>query len=98
MTTNGDLRARTVMWAQAGYARANGGFYEGDPSCLAKPERCIPGYPRSSETFLRPRDAAPEVNRKGYGSPPEVVDGACVVTPLLANPSDAKACRPLSLP
>jgi hypothetical protein len=147
---------RSVLSAQEGYARLNAGFYEGDLACLANPERCLPGYARSSGIFLDPRDAAAEVNRKGYrrlfhpgppaepgaasskkcsrssvrsfaytavpsnhartggrgfcgdsaglicatsdGSPPRVVEGACVVTPPEKDPSDAKACRPLPLP
>jgi type II secretory pathway pseudopilin PulG len=46
----GDIR--TVISAQAAWQSANGGYYEGDLSCLASPTRCIPNYPSKAPTFL----------------------------------------------
>lgn len=47
----GDIR--TVISSQAAYHSANGGWYEGNISCLNAPAAgCIPNYPTSSPTFL----------------------------------------------
>ena len=46
--TIGDIRS--VISAQAAYASANGGFYDGALTCLTTV--CIPNYPASAPTFL----------------------------------------------
>jgi prepilin-type N-terminal cleavage/methylation domain-containing protein len=47
----GDIR--TVISAQAAYHSTNGGWYEGNLSCLVAPfSGCIPNYPSNSPTFL----------------------------------------------
>jgi type IV pilus assembly protein PilA len=49
--TIGDIR--TVISAQAAYQSANGGWYDGNVSCLTAPfTNCIPNYPSNSPTFL----------------------------------------------
>jgi hypothetical protein len=48
----GDIR--TVISAQTAWQSANGGYYEGNLSCLASPTRCIPNYPPTAPTFLDP--------------------------------------------
>jgi prepilin-type N-terminal cleavage/methylation domain-containing protein len=49
--TIGDIR--TVISAQAAYQSANGGWYEGNFTCLNNPfANCIPNYPSNSPTFL----------------------------------------------
>jgi len=47
----GDLR--TIISAQAAYHSTNGGWYEGNLTCLNAPfSGCIPNYPASSPTFI----------------------------------------------
>ena len=47
----GDIR--TVISAQAAYHSTNGGWYEGNLTCLVAPySGCIPNYPTNSPTFL----------------------------------------------
>jgi prepilin-type N-terminal cleavage/methylation domain-containing protein len=47
----GDIR--TVISAQAAYHSTNGGWYEGNLTCLNAPfTGCIPNYPTNSPTFL----------------------------------------------
>ncbi len=49
--TIGDIR--TVISGQAAYQSANGGWYEGNISCLAiNGPGCIPSYPTNAPTFL----------------------------------------------
>lgn len=48
--TIGDMRA--VLTAQAAYHSVNGGFYDGNLSCLAAPQGCIPSYPAAAPMFL----------------------------------------------
>ena len=48
--TVGDIR--TVLSAQAAYHSANGGFYEGNLTCLADPQSCLPSYPPNGPAFL----------------------------------------------
>jgi uncharacterized membrane protein YhaH (DUF805 family) len=49
----GDIR--TVISAQAAYRSANGGWFEGNPECLAAPAvGCVPGYPADGPGFLEP--------------------------------------------
>ncbi len=49
--TIGDVR--TVISGQAAYQSANGGWYDGDITCLAVTGPvCIPSYPTSAPTFL----------------------------------------------
>ncbi len=43
---------RTVVTGQAAWQSSNGGYYEGNLSCLASPSRCLPGYPPDAPTFL----------------------------------------------
>ena len=58
----GDMR--TFASAQAAYQSANGGFYEGQASCLARPQVCIPGY--SGPAFLDDLMAEQQATRHGY--------------------------------
>jgi len=47
----GDIR--TLISAQAAYHSTNGGWYEGNLTCLVAPfSGCIPNYPSNSPTFL----------------------------------------------
>ena len=47
----GDLR--TMISAQAAYHSTNGGWYEGNVTCLNAPfSGCIPNYPTNSPTFI----------------------------------------------
>jgi hypothetical protein len=55
-----------MIAGQAAYEAANGGFFEGDPTCLAEPARCIPGYAQDAPTFLDRSLASAEVNKGGY--------------------------------
>jgi len=50
--TIGDIR--TVISAQAAYQSSNGGWYEGEFTCLNDPSGgpCIPNYPTNAPTFL----------------------------------------------
>mgnify|MGYP003572223460 FL=1 len=49
--TIGDIR--TVISGQAAYQSANGGWYEGNFTCMNNPfTGCIPNYPSNSPTFL----------------------------------------------
>jgi prepilin-type N-terminal cleavage/methylation domain-containing protein len=49
--TVGDIR--TVISAQAAYQSSNGGFYEGNFTCLFDPVNgCIPSYPANAPNFL----------------------------------------------
>jgi type IV pilus assembly protein PilA len=48
--TIGDVRA--VLSAQGAYHSVNGGFYDGNLSCLSFPQGCIPGYPSVAPIFL----------------------------------------------
>src|SRR4051794_24740717 len=56
--TIGDTR--TMISAEAAYQSANGGFYEGTPSCMTQPwaGTCIPQYPTNAPTFLDSQLAA----------------------------------------
>lgn len=70
---------RVVISAQAAWQGANGGYFEGDLSCLAAPARCLPGFPPNGPTFLDP-SLASLVPRHGYvrafvpGSRPKKID------------------------
>jgi type IV pilus assembly protein PilA len=49
--TVGDIRS--LVSAQAAYHAANGGWYEGNLTCLVEPfTGCLPFYPSGSPTFL----------------------------------------------
>jgi type IV pilus assembly protein PilA len=62
--TIGDIR--TVISAQAAYQSANGGWYDGNLSCLNAPfTGCIPNYPTNAPTFLDTNIAAQEP-KSGY--------------------------------
>ena len=76
--TLGDIR--TLISAQAAYQSANGGFYDGNLSCLTSPSAaaCIPSYPSIAPTFLDSQLAAQSsksgYNRSFFGAnPPNVV-------------------------
>ncbi len=58
----GDMR--TFASVQAAYQGANGGHFEGQASCLARPQVCIPGY--SGPPFLDDALAEQKVARRGY--------------------------------
>ena len=61
--TLGDIR--TIVSSQQAWQTTNGGFYEGNLSCLASPTGCIPNYPPSAPTFLDARLAS-QVPKDGY--------------------------------
>jgi type IV pilus assembly protein PilA len=62
--TIGDIR--TVISAQAAYQSANGGWYDGNLSCLNDPSTgCIPNYPNNSPTFLDSQIAS-QLPKSGY--------------------------------
>jgi len=69
--TIGDIR--TVISGQAAYQSANGGWYDGNLSCLSVP--CIPSYPAGAPTFLDSAVAS-QIPKSGYvrsftsGAPP----------------------------
>ena len=49
----GDIR--TVISAQEAYRAANGGYFDGNLECLARPSAgCVPGYPADGPLFLDP--------------------------------------------
>lgn len=70
---------RTIISAQAAWQNANGGYYEGELSCLASPARCLPDYPANAPTFLDP-PLASQAPKDGYvhafvaGSRPKKID------------------------
>jgi hypothetical protein len=70
---------RIVISGQAAWQSANGGYYEGDLSCLASPGRCLPDYPPDAPTFLD-RALASQQPKDGYarafvaGRPPKRID------------------------
>jgi hypothetical protein len=73
----GDIR--TVISAQAVWQSVNGGYYEGNLSCLASPVDCIPNYPANAPTFLdsalasqQPKDGY--ARAFGVGSRPKKID------------------------
>ncbi len=59
--TIGDVR--TVVSGQAAYQSANGGWYDGNLSCLSVP--CIPSYPTNAPTFLDSAIAR-QIPKSGY--------------------------------
>jgi type IV pilus assembly protein PilA len=62
--TIGDIR--TVISAQAAYQSANGGWYDGNFTCLNGPfSGCIPSYPTNSPTFLDSQLASMQ-SKSGY--------------------------------
>jgi prepilin-type N-terminal cleavage/methylation domain-containing protein len=62
--TIGDIR--TVISAQAAYHSTNGGWYEGNMSCLLVPAAgCLPSYPTNSPTFLDSQLASLQ-SKSGY--------------------------------
>lgn len=83
----GDIR--TVGSASASYFAANGGFYEGELSCLTEPSGCIPNYPTVAPTFLDSQ-LANLLPKKGYnrsyvgGAPPPII-------PFNSSPSSASS-------
>lgn len=46
----GDMRI--LVAAEAAYARANAGFFDGDLTCLRRPAQCIPGYRANTASIL----------------------------------------------
>jgi prepilin-type N-terminal cleavage/methylation domain-containing protein len=82
--TLGDIR--TLISAQAAYQSANGGFYDGNLSCLTSPAtNCIPSYPSIAPTFLDSQLAA-QSSKSGYNrsflgaNPPNVVPPSSSLT------------------
>jgi prepilin-type N-terminal cleavage/methylation domain-containing protein len=62
--TIGDIR--TVISGQAAYQSANGGWYEGNFTCMNNPfAGCIPNYPSNSPTFLDSQLASLQ-SKSGY--------------------------------
>lgn len=55
---------RTAVSAQTAYQAANDGFFEGQASCLARPQICIPGY--SGPPFMDDAMAEQQLTRNGY--------------------------------
>jgi hypothetical protein len=74
--TIGDIR--TLISAQHAYQSADGEYFAGDLSCLARPRRCIPGYPADAPVFLDETLASLAL-KSGYersfhpGLPPEEI-------------------------
>ena len=70
---------RTIISAQTAWQSANGGYYEGELSCLASPARCLPDYPRDGPMFLA-APLASQAPKDGYvrafvaGSRPKKID------------------------
>lgn len=80
---------RVVISMQAAWQSANGGYFEGDLSCLASPARCLPSFPPSGPTFLDPPLASLEprhgyVRAFGPGSRPRKID------PGVSSPSSVE--------
>jgi hypothetical protein len=50
---------------QEAWQSANGGYFEGELSCLAIPARCLPSYPPNGSTFLDP-PLASQAPKDGY--------------------------------
>jgi prepilin-type N-terminal cleavage/methylation domain-containing protein len=78
--TIGDIR--TVISGQAAYQSANGGWYEGNFTCMNNPfAGCIPNYPSNSPTFLDSQLASLQ-SKSGYdrtfqgGSVPGTISSA----------------------
>jgi type IV pilus assembly protein PilA len=62
--TIGDIR--TVISAQAAYQSANGGWYDGNLTCLGVAgSTCIPNYPTNAPTFLD-SNIANQLAKSGY--------------------------------
>jgi type IV pilus assembly protein PilA len=62
--TIGDIR--TIISAQAAYQGSNGGWYDGNLSCLQAPSTCIPLYPATAPVFLDSNLAQGNINKSGY--------------------------------
>src|SRR5687767_13198512 len=80
--TLGDIR--TVISAQAAYQSANGGFYDGNLSCLSSPStNCIVAYPANAPTFLDSQLAS-QTPKSGYS---RAFTGANTPAPVPAGSS-----------
>jgi prepilin-type N-terminal cleavage/methylation domain-containing protein len=82
--TIGDIR--TVISAQAAYQSANGGWYEGNFTCLNNPSAgCIPSYPTNSPTFLDSQLASMQ-SKSGYDRTFQMGSTPGAVNPNISSP------------
>ena len=88
--TLGDIR--TLISAQAAYQSANGGFFDGELSCLVLPSNagCIPSYPLIAPTFLDSLLAA-QNPKSGYNR--SYTSGAAVPAGPLSSPTSTAVYR-----
>ena len=96
---------RVLASAQAGYAAANGGYFDGQLSCLSPPKGCIPGYEGPQDRFLAEEFASV---RNGYvrtfipgpppaplpptASPTSITAFACTAVPQHPRPGARGFC------
>ena len=88
--TIGDTR--TLISSQAAYQSANGGFYDGNLSCLSAPSAtCIPSYPANAPTFIDSQLASLQA-KSGYN---RVFLGASAPAPVpvASSPSSMSVYR-----
>lgn len=75
--TIGDIR--TVISAQAAYQGTNGGYYEGDLTCMSKKGGCIPGAPVATSPTYLDKVLATQAPKSGYSR--QFVPGKAPVDP-----------------
>ena len=93
--TIGDTR--TLISSQAAYQSANGGFYDGNLSCLSAPSAtCIPSYPANAPTFIDSQLASLQA-KSGYNRA-FVGASAPTVIPVASSPSSMSVYRYDSTP
>jgi type IV pilus assembly protein PilA len=78
--TIGDIR--TVISAEAAYQSTNGGYYEGNFTCMSQKGGCVPGAPTTSPTYLD-KILATEAPKSGYSR--DFVEGPAPTDPELGN-------------
>jgi type IV pilus assembly protein PilA len=79
--TIGDIR--TVISGQAAYQSANGGWYDGNLSCLSQPSTgCIPNYPTSGYNRSFALGGAPSPIASNISSPTSVASYAYLASPV----------------
>jgi prepilin-type N-terminal cleavage/methylation domain-containing protein len=93
--TIGDVR--TVISGQAAYQSANGGWYDGNLSCLAVNVGCIPNYPATAPTFLDTNIAAQNA-KSGYNRSFESGPAPVPLNAAISSPSSASSYAYLASP
>jgi prepilin-type N-terminal cleavage/methylation domain-containing protein len=78
--TIGDIR--TVISAQAAYQSTNGGYYEGNFTCMSANGGCVPNAPGNSPTYLD-KVLADQAPKSGYTR--QYNAGAAPVDPEVGN-------------